>query len=368
MANSYASLRRIAERSTTFNASLRWIAERSTTLMLFLLLCSLLPACNRPTRLPMMQAIQGRTMGTTYSIKLFPNDASAGLVEASEAIEQELELVNSQMSTYLTTSELSRFNTQESDDWFPVSRETAEVVALSLQLSELTDGAFDVTVGPLVNLWGFGPTAGQSPIPSDAVIAETLHAVGADKLSVQFEPPALRKSHPRLQVDLSAIAKGHGVDRVAKVLDDLKFAAYFVEIGGEVRTKGHKLDGTMWQVGIERPTVDQQSVERALSLSDLALATSGNYRNFHEVDGRRYSHTINPKTGQPVQDLIASASVIADNCALADGIATGMMSAGYDVGMELAERNGWSVLLVRPTTDGEFETAMSTAFAKRYPD
>ncbi len=346
-----------------------WIAERSTTLVAFLLmLCCLLPACNRPTRLPMMQAIQGRTMGTTYSIKLFSNDASADLLQTSQAIEQELEQVNAQMSTYLTTSELSRFNAQESEAWFPVSKETAEVVSLSLQLSELTDGAFDVTVGPLVDLWGFGPTTGQPPIPSQSAITQALQAVGADKLAVRLEPPALRKNHPQLRVDLSAIAKGHAVDRLAKVLDRLKFDAYFVEIGGEVRTKGHKLDETQWQVGIERPTVDQQSVQRALALSDLSLATSGNYRNFHEVDGRRYSHTINPETGRPVEDPIASASVIATNCALADGIATGMMSAGFDAGMALAERNGWSVLLVRPTADGDFETAMSAAFAKSYPE
>jgi thiamine biosynthesis lipoprotein len=174
-----------------------------------------------------------------------------------------------------------------------------------------------------------------------------------------------------LQVDLSAIAKGHGVDRVAEVLDKLNVSSYFVEIGGEVRTKGHKPGGEEWQVGIERPTPEQRSVERILPLSGRALATSGNYRNYHVLEGRSYSHTINPKTGYPVEDPIASASVVADNCALADGIATGMMSAGFDAGMALAEKHGWCVFLIKPKSGQSnvevgFETLESTGFKAEF--
>jgi len=323
-------------------------------------------ACNRPHQLPALQAIAGQTMGTTYSIKLGPAATnSPALTQVSQEIEAELASVNAQMSTYLTSSELSRFNHQVSDEWFSVSQATADVVALALQLNEQSDGAFDVTVGPLVNLWGFGPTPRQSQTPSQAEINAALEAVGADKLQVRLAPPALRKTHPALQVDLSAIAKGHGVDRVVNVLERLQFSSYFVEIGGEVRTKGTKPSGQAWQIGIEQPRSDQRSVAEVLSLSDQALATSGNYRNFFEIDGRRYSHTISPKTGWPVEDPIASASVLADNCALADGVATAMMSAGFDAGLALAERNGWAVMLVRPSADGEFETVESTAFARR---
>ncbi len=295
-----------------------------------------------------MQVIAGRTMGTTYSIKFYPSATVNDLPQVSRAVEAELEQVNSQMSTYLTTSEVSRFNSQTSLDWFSVSRQTAEVVQLSLQLTEQTNGAFDVTVGPLVNLWGFGPEPRPQQIPSAEEINAILQWIGADKLSARLEPPALKKSHPKLQVDLSAIAKGHGVDRVAEVLESLHVTSYFVEIGGEVRTKGHKPGGEKWQVGIERPTPDQRSVERVLPLSDRSLATSGNYRNYYILDGRNYSHTINPKTGYPIEDPIASASVIADNCALADGIATGMMSAGYEAGLALAEKHGWCVFLIKP--------------------
>ncbi len=326
-------------------------------------LCLSLVSCNRPVRLPSLQVIAGQTMGTTYSIKLVSAEGLPGLTQVSQAIESELEQVNAQMSTYLTTSELSRFNAQTSTDWFSVSRQTAEVVQLSLQLTEQTGGAFDVTVGPLVNLWGFGAGPRTQQVPSAAAITETLQWVGSDKLSVRLEPPALQKGHAKLQVDLSAIAKGHGVDRVAEVLERLNFTSYFVEIGGEVRTKGRKPGGDEWQVGIERPSRDQRSVERVLALTDRSLATSGNYRNFFEVDGRTYSHTINPKTGFPVEDPIASASVVAESCAQADGIATGMMSAGFEAGLAMAEQHGWSVLLVRPKDDG-FESVESTGFQK----
>lgn len=339
---------------------------------LYLTACALalgslsLAACNRPHQLPTLQAITGQTMGTTYSVKL--GQAAAGAPEltlVSQEIEAELASLNAQMSTYLTTSELSRFNQQASDEWFPVSQETADVVGLALQLTKQSDGAFDVTVGPLVNLWGFGPMPRQSQAPSQADIAAALQAVGSDKLQVRLAPPALRKTHPALQVDLSAIAKGHGVDRVVNVLERLQYSSYFVEIGGEVRTKGTKPGGQAWQIGIEQPRSEQRSVAQVLSLSDQALATSGNYRNYFEIDGRRYSHTISPKTGWPIEDAIASASALADNCALADGVATAMMSAGFDAGLALAERNGWAVMLVRPTADGGFETVESTAFTQK---
>ncbi|MEO8270738.1 MAG: FAD:protein FMN transferase [Aureliella sp.] len=334
----------------------------------FLTVASLsLAACSRPHKLPVLQAISGQTMGTTYSIKLgSAAEGAPSLTQVSREIEDELQSVNAQMSTYLTTSELSRFNQQTSDEWFPVSKETADVVDLALKLNEQSDGAFDVTVGPLVNLWGFGPTPRQSETPSQEDIATALEAVGSDKLQTFMSPPfAIRKTHPALQVDLSAIAKGHGVDRVTNLLDRLKFNSYFVEIGGEVRTKGMKPGGQAWQVGIEQPLKEQRSVAEVLSLSDQALATSGNYRNYFEVDGKRFSHTISPKTGWPVEDPIASASVLAENCALADGVATAMMAAGYDAGLALAERNDWAVMLVRPTADGGFETVESTSFKRR---
>jgi len=323
--------------------------------------------CQRAVRVSALQFLAGRTMGTSYSIKLVPAEGAADLALVSEQVEAELEAVNAQMSTYITTSELSRFNSQKSADWFPVSPQTAEVVQLSLLLSQQTEGAFDVTVGPLVELWGFGSSPREVRAPSQQSIREALESVGADKLAVRSAPPALKKNHPLVQVDLSAIAKGHGVDRVAEVLDRLNFKAYFVEIGGEVRTRGRKPDGSAWQVGIEHPAPDQCSVERVLPLSDRSLATSGNYRNYFEFEGKRYAHTLNPRTGWPVEDPIVSASVVADNCASADGIATGLMSAGFEAGMAMAEKHGWSVMVMRATRNGAFEIAESSQFSKDFP-
>ncbi len=328
----------------------------------------MLLACNRAHPLPMTQVIAGQTMGTSYTIKLGPADTLTTLQETTREVEAELERVNAQMSTYLTTSELSRFNHQTQDEWFSVSQETAEVVHLALELYRNSDGAFDVTVGPLVNLWGFGPNGRPQSVPSQPTVAETLTSVGAQKLEVRLSPPALRKLVPRLQVDLSAIAKGHGVDRVAAVLERLHYASYFVEIGGEVRVKGTRPGGDAWRIGIERPDSAARSVQRIAELRDQSMATSGNYRNFYDLDGRRFSHTIDPKTGYPKVDSIASATVVADNCALADGIATSMMAAGFESGLRLAEKHNWAVYLIRINEQGELESAASSKFTESFPE
>jgi thiamine biosynthesis lipoprotein len=162
----------------------------------------------------------------------------------------------------------------------------------------------------------------------------------------------LRKLVPDLRVDLSAIAKGHGVDRLAQLLDQLQVEAYFVEIGGEVRTRGNRPDGQPWQVGIERPVEGERAVQSIIGLSGRSLATSGDYRNFFEQDGRRINHFIDPKTGQPVASQLASVSVVADNCALADALATGLMASGYDKGLRLAEDHGWAVMMIARAGDG----------------
>lgn len=326
-----------------------------------LLICSLVlvafGGCTQaPT--PVVQVITGETMGTTYSVKIVPTQAMPALDVIAEKLAAELVSVNDQMSTYLASSELSRFNDQQSTEWFSVSAETAAVASLALEVHSLTEGAFDVTVGPLVDLWGFGPTRRAEVTPSKAEITDLLQVVGSDKLEVRLHPPALRKKVLGLRVDLSAIAKGHGVDRLAELLDELQVEAYFVEIGGEIRTRGKRLDGRAWQVGIERPMEGERAVQAIIALSDRSLATSGDYRNFFEQEGRRVNHFIDPRTGYPVTSQVASVSVIADNCALADALATGLMAAGYAEGLRLAERNEWAVMLIART--GEALEVVST--------
>ncbi len=267
------------------------------------------------------------------------------------------------MSTYIATSELSRFNDQQSTDWFAVSSETAAVVALALEINAQTDGAFDVTVGPLVDLWGFGPQRRPAQLPTEADIARTLEFVGSDKLEARLAPPALRKLAGGLRVDLSAIAKGHGVDRVAGVLEGLGIDAYFVEIGGEVRTQGRRLDGEAWRVGIEKPAEGERAVQNAVGLYDQALATSGNYRNFYEQDGKRINHFIDPKTGFPVENDLVSVSVIADNCALADALATGLMASGYDKSLRIAEIHNLAAMMI-VKKNGGLEVMATAQFEK----
>jgi len=302
-------------------------------------------------------------MGTTYSVKFLPSSETPGLVKIGELIESTLESVNSQMSTYRDNSEISRFNTQTSLDWFPVSKETAEVVLLSLRIWELTDGSFDVTVGPLVDLWGFGPAQGTSSIPDEKVVRELLQRVGSNKLEARLQPPALRKSVGALRVDLSAIAKGHGVDRVAEILEQQGLENYFVEIGGEIRTKGVGAHGQAWKVGIERPKILQREVHQVVGLSGKSMASSGDYRNFRNIEEQNFSHFIDPKSGMPVQTEVAAATVLADDCATADAIATGLMSAGLEKARSLISQHDWPVLLIVRRGE-EFETFTSAKFSE----
>ena len=306
--------------------------------------------------------LAGSTMGTTWTVRLAGTASHADRATMQSRIEDVLEGVNAAMSTWRPDSELSRFNAADTTDWFDVSTETVRVVEEALRIGKLSGGAFDVTVGPLVNLWSFGPGGRTPQIPDEAEVAGILADVGNSLLEVRHEPPALRKQHPRLAVDLSAIAKGFGVDRVAAVLEELGATDYMVEIGGEVRTRGHRADGAAWRIGLEAPTRHVRRLHRVLHLSGVSLATSGDYRNFIEVDGRRFSHTIDPRTGWPVEHQLASASVIAATCMEADALATTLMVLGPEAGFAWATEHGVAALLMERNADGTFAERATEAF------
>ncbi len=294
------------------------------------------------------------TMGTKYSVKIF--DPPDFPTDVRLAVDAELRRVNDQMSTYLKSSELGRFNASSSTDWFEVSRDTARVVQFAQEVAEKTDGAFDVTVGPLVNAWGFGPAPRSGKVPSEDRLKQLQESVGFQKLSVRLDPPALRKSVPQLQVDLSALAKGHGVDRVVELLDSMGAPNVFVEIGGEVRTSGSK-DDQWWRVGIQKPESSDGVIMIAHPMStqegqDESMATSGDYQNQFEADGKRYSHTIDLRTGRPVEHDLTSVSVITQTCMAADAWATAINVLGAERGLELAKREGLDVLLARRGKNG----------------
>jgi thiamine biosynthesis lipoprotein len=321
----------------------RRIASASLLLVILLLLAG----CRQQVEV-VGTTLAGETMGTTYTIRIARMPEGLSGSKLKRDIDDTLDRVNSEMSTYRPDSELSRFNASDSTDWFAVSRETAIVVAEAQRVSRESNGAFDATVMPLVNLWSFGPEARPDAVPSDAELAERRSHVGYKKLEVRHDPPALRKTDPAMSVDLSAIAKGYGVDVIAELLDERGVKAYMVEIGGEIRTKGPKPDGESWRIGIERPAAGQRAVETVVRLQNDAMATSGDYRNYFEAGGKRYSHTIDPRTGRPIEHTLVSASVFAPTCMTADAYATTVMVLGPAEGYDwLVEHEIAALLIVK---------------------
>jgi thiamine biosynthesis lipoprotein len=313
-------------------------------------------------------ALQGQTMGTTYTVRLLGAPGNLDANQLKRQIDQRLEDVNRMMSTYLPESEVSRFTSHPADQWFEISRQTADVVQQALELSRMSAGYYDITVAPLVNLWGFGPEGQIDKRPSEELIAAAKKKVGFQYLEVRTSSPAIRKTLDGLAIDLSSIAKGYGVDQVADLLDQLKVKDYFIEIGGEVRVLGRNPSGMPWRIGIEAPMEDIRQASIVLSMTGGSVATSGDYRNFFEdSNGNRYSHTIDPHTAQPVQSTLASVTVIADQCSLADGRATTIMALGSQRGMELAEKERWPVLLM-DRVGRSFRWSWSREFQERFPE
>ena len=286
----------------------------------------------------------GRTMGTEYAVTLSGGSDCNGAL--SDLVEDELRSVNAQMSTWQPDSELSRFNRARAGEWVTVSEDLAGVVTLAQDLARQSDGAFDVTVGPLVDLWGFGVRERRG-IPGTKAIAAVAASVGYRFLEARPSPPALRKLVDGSRVDLSGIAKGHGVDRLAALLDAGGCTDYLIDIGGEVRVRGLSPRHVPWRVGIDLPQagggVESGTV---LSLSEGAVATSGDYRNFRTIGGTRFSHTIDPRTGKPVAHDLASVTVLAETAALADGLATLINVLGPDDGLAFARRRGLAALVL----------------------
>ncbi|AVJ55461.1 FAD:protein FMN transferase ApbE [Idiomarina sp. OT37-5b] len=308
---------------------------------------------------PKQIRFSGDTMGTTYSIALYSKDPRHTQAEIQKKVETVLAQVNAQMSTYDPDSELSRFNRHESTQPVVISRALERVIGRALAISEQTDGLLDVTVGPLVNLWGFGPQAKPEQVPTAEELEAVRDYVGYRKLRI--ENHQLTKAHPKVYVDLSTIAKGYGVDRVAYLLDDLEITQYLIEIGGEIRTRGGKPDGQPWRLAVEKPVSTERSIQEIVSFNEGALATSGDYRNFYEENGRRYSHIINPLTAEPIQHNLVSVSVYTDDCMSADAYATALLVMGTEQAKAFVEKHQLAALLVYKTDDG-FGEWVSPAF------
>jgi FAD:protein FMN transferase len=310
--------------------------------------------------------ISGTTMGPIeYHVAVVNPPQGLDVDKLRTAVDESLEVVNRLMSTYLPESDVSRFNRLQSTDWFNVDARTANVVSRAIELSELSGGAFDITVGPAVDRWKFGAnkTDGEFKLPTAEELDSLKAVVGYRAIAVRTNPPSLKKSKPGTSIDLSAIAKGYAVDVVGLTLKDLGCRDFMVEVGGEALVRGQRAGGGKWRIGVQKP--DELSFEQAqevLEITDCAIATSGDYRNYRAIGGKRYSHTIDPRTCAPVVNRVASVSVIAEDCMTADGVATALMVLGPDQGLELCQKMDLEALIkVRDEEFGdnfaEFKTA-----------
>ena len=313
-------------------------------------------------------SLGGRTMGGTWSVRLGTPADPVAASRLTGLVQRTLDQIDGRMSTWNPASDLSRFNAHRGADWFAVPPDLAAVVAEAQQVAADTGGAFDVTVGPLVNLWGFGPARPASGpaavVPPDADIAAARVAVGHHLLECRPSPPALRKLRPEVYVDLSAIAQGYAADRVAADLDAAGVTDYLVDVCGEMRARGSSPAGRPWRVGIETPTPGVRRVLRTVELRDVALATSGDYRNFRVDDaGRRYSHEIDPRTGRPADNGLASVSVAHPSAARADAMATALMVLGPAEGYAFARRSGLAAMFV-VRGEGRFEVRATPEFER----
>ena len=320
----------------------------------------LVAACSDSKLLPTYD-LGGNTMGTTFNITLVAPSAATDLDQLQTTIQNQLEYIDSLASTYRDDSELSEFNTNPSTDWIRATPDFCQMISAAIDMSVNTQGAFDITVGPVVNLWGFGPPDQESELPTSDEIAAALTNVGYQMLETDCDHAVLRKKSADIYVDLSGWAKGHAVDRIAALLDSQQLGNYLVEIGGELRIRGHNAEQKKFKVAIEKPLENNEMSYTIVRLSDVSVATSGDYRNFFVEDGQRYSHTIDPRTGYPVNHQLTGVTVVARNTAFADAMATALLVLGPEDGHALAEKLRVAAYFLVRTDDG-IEELSTTQF------
>lgn len=311
-----------------------------------------------------IEEFAGQSLGTTWLVKVDHDLSQGDRTEARSSIEAALDRVDSLMSTWRDDSELTALNAAPAGEAFPVAAETFEVLAVSQAVSEATDGAFDVTIGPLVRIWGFGAGAAAPEPPADEVLEEARARVGFRNVLLDAEGSTVSKVRDDLTIDLSAAAKGFAVDEVARAVEALGYDRYLVEVGGELRAGAPKEDGEPWRVAIETPDARTRSIFGVLEMNGEGVATSGDYRDFYEVDGVRYAHLIDPRTGRPVGHSGASVTVIDSNTTTADAWATALSVLGPHEGYELAEASGLTAFFIWQGEDG-FESRATSSMEAR---
>ena len=325
-----------------------------------------LAACGDPRRalfVPGLHVLTGLAMGTTYAVKLYaPGASDARLAAARDAVSAALDDVIAKMSTYDRDSEISRFNMHASTAPFAVSVDTLRVFDIAHAVSDASGGAFDVSIAPSVDVWGFGPDKHRY-VPTNDAQRAARDAVGYRDIVVSSDSGTVTKRDRRVRADFSAIAKGYGVDVAARALDDLGFDRYMMEIAGEIRTRGDNADGRPWQIAIEQPDAMPRRAHLVVPLSGRAISTSGDYRIFFEANGRRYCHELDPRTGAPIDHALASVSVVTDDSAHADAWATALFVLGPDRGYAVATARGLAAHFIARNADGGFADRSTPAFA-----
>ncbi len=328
------------------------------------LMLAMVAGCEKPAPVaehPMLE-IHGRTMGTFYGVKVV-GDFPGGQQALQTQVDSLLKHYNDEISTYDPNSSLSKFNQQQTTAPFPVSQDMADIVISAVRVGQRTQGVLDVTVGPLVNLWGFGPDKRPVKIPTDAQIAAARQRVGIQRLHVDVsaDHAELRKDIPTMYVDLSTVGEGFGADKVADFLESRGVHNYLVEIAGASRSRGVNAKGEPWKLAIQKPTDELDEVQAIVTPDGRAISTSGSYRNYYELDGQRYSHIIDPATGKPITHRLVSATVITPTALEADGLDTALMVMGPEKAMAFAKQQRLAVYLVIKTDKG-FKAEYSDAF------
>lgn len=294
--------------------------------------------------------LHGSTMGTTYNIQFVNDDESINKDTLLHETDDILNSIDRLMSTWRSDSELSQINKQPANKWIKASPDTLFVLELALSVSQKTKGAFDVTLAPLIELWGFASHEMQTSIPNNESIKFALQTIGYKQLEIDHARGMIRKRMP-VRIDLSAIAKGYAVDKIAEHFNSKGIKSYLIEVGGEIRAKGKKSNKKYWKIAVETPLLDKRTAFQVLNITNHAIATSGDYRNYYEVNGKRYSHTIDPINGYPVTHGLASVTVIAESAAYADALATALMVMGPNKGYKFCEKNNISAYFINYKND-----------------
>lgn len=324
--------------------------QKKTLVALLFLFSVFIAGCSKEVEIEPVR-LQGQIFGSFWHATLVGSWSETQIKLLEEGIQQELHKVDISMSTYKEDSELNKFNNAPVNTWVEISAPLYEVFSLSQAVAVTSKGAFDITMGGLVNQWNFGPEASTDAIPSNKDIKDRLAVTGYKYLELKpdsYQARRLKNSY----IDLSGVAKGYATDQVAAWLLSQGVANFLINISGETYVAGERKVGQPWRIGVETPDARQRVAQHIIPLTNTSVATSGDYRNFYEIDGRRLSHTINPKTGWPVEHNLTSVTVIHPKNAVADAWATAFMVMGTQASLELANRENLQVLLISREEDG----------------